>query len=194
MDIADDLFYWKSNWWVLTLRGVLAILFGIACVFWPGLSLITFVYLFGVYILISGLVMLYQGIIAISRHKAWVLTLILGVLQIAVGVYLLRHPNVSFTALILLVAFSFIFIGVLEIVAVLSDDRATAITKTLLIISGALAIVAGIFMLYQPAAGGVAFVWIIGLYALLSGPLWIALSVDIKNLTNNLVSGKHKLL
>jgi len=194
VDIADDLFYWKSNWWVLTLRGVLAILFGIACVFWPGLSLITFVYLFGVYILISGLVMLYQGIIAISRHKAWVLTLILGVLQIAVGVYLLRHPNVSFTALILLVAFSFIFIGVLEIVAVLSDDRATAITKTLLIISGALAIVAGIFMLYQPAAGGVAFVWIIGLYALLSGPLWIALSVDIKNLTNNLVSGKHKLL
>ena len=57
----------------------------------------------------------------------------------------------------------------------------SATEKTLMIIGGVLAVIVGIAILMQPAAGGVTFVWILGLYALLTGPMWIALGIDAKN-------------
>ena len=173
--------YIQTHWWVLTLRGILAILFGIACVFWPGLSLLTFVYLFGAYILVAGLIAVFQGVVAIGHHKIWILTLLLGILEIGVGVYLLRHPGVSFAVLILLVAFSFIVYGVFEVIGSLVDERASGAARTLAIITGVLGVIAGILMFFQPAASGVAFVWIVGLFALISGPIWIAISLGLKD-------------
>lgn len=183
---SKELIYWQSNWWTLTLRGIFAILFGIACVFWPELTLVTFVYLFGIYILVVGMVSVFQSITSIGRNKTWILTLLLGIIEIGVGIYLLRHPLVSFALLILIVAFSLIVLGVFEIVAALADDTNSTIGKTLLSITGCLAVLAGILLLFQPASGGVAFVWIIGLFALISGPLWIALSIDVKQVADEL--------
>ena len=39
--------------------------------------------------------------------------------------------------------------------------------------------VAGVAILLQPASGGVAFVWVLGLFALVTGPLLIALSIAL---------------
>ena len=138
-------------------------------------------YLFGAYILAAGLIALFQGIISIGRTKTWILTVLLGVLEIGVGVYLLRHPGVSFAVLILLIAFSLIIYGVIEIVSSLSGDGSPQESKALAIITGALAILAGIVMFFQPASSGVAFVWVVGLFSLISGPMWIGLSLQLKN-------------
>ena len=105
---------------------------------------------------------------------------VLGVLEIGVGVYLLRHPLVSFTTLILLIAFALIIRGVIDIVAGLFEGG-SAMRRTVMVIGGLLAGIAGVVLLFQPASGGVAFVWILGLYALLTGPMLIALALDIKN-------------
>ena len=43
-----------SHWWVLLLRGVLAILFGIAAYAWPGMTLVTLLTLFGAFALVDG--------------------------------------------------------------------------------------------------------------------------------------------
>jgi uncharacterized membrane protein HdeD (DUF308 family) len=129
----------QTHWWALTLRGVAAILFGIAAVFWPGITLVTLLYLFGAWVIVDGAIM------------------------------------------ILIIGFILIISGVVEVIATLtSDDSAAA--KTLEIIIGAAAVLAGILMLFQPAASGVAFVWIIGLYALITGPLLIAMSLDVRRL------------
>ncbi|MDB5176978.1 MAG: hypothetical protein JWN75_646 [Candidatus Saccharibacteria bacterium] len=190
---AKELLYLQSNWWILTVRGILAILFGISCVFWPGLTLVTFVYLFGIYVLVTGLVAVFQGITSMNHHRTWILTLLLGVLTIGVGVYLLRNPTVSFAVLVLLVAFTLIVTGIFEVVGALADGRLSVSSKTLLVITGVLAVLAGIVMFFQPVASGVAFVWIIGLFALLSGPLWIAMSVDVKNLVDSGRTSRRKV-
>lgn len=169
----------------LILRGVLAILFGIAAVFWPGITLVTLVYLFGAFVLINGLVDL---VIAISRLASrtvssmnnW-LILLLGILQIGVGVYLFRHPEVSFATLILLVGFTLIVRGVFEMVDGFLE-KGSALYKTISIIGGVIAVIAGIVVLFQPVAGGVAFVWILGIYALITGPMMIALAMDVDRL------------
>ena len=42
------------NWWLLALRGVAAILFGVIAFVWPGITLIGLTLLFGVYALVNG--------------------------------------------------------------------------------------------------------------------------------------------
>lgn len=178
---SSDATYLASKWWILTIQGIAAILFGIACVFWPGLSLVTFVYLFGLFMLINGVLGMIHSLMSIGKRKAWVLSLLLGLVELGLGVYLLRHPNVAFGVLILLVGFMLVLYAIFEIVGALADSDATATGRMLNIIAGVVAGLAGVFMFFQPAASGVAFVWIIGLFALINGPIWIAMSLDVKN-------------
>lgn len=172
----------KDLWGALLLRGIMATLFGVAAVFWPGITLVTLVYLFSAFILASGLVGLVTGIMAGKDSTLnRVLVILVSLLEIGVGVYLLRHPFVSFGTLILLISFSLIIHGVFDVIGGLFDGEASAGYRTLVVIAGALAALAGLVLLFQPASAGVAFVWLLGLYALLAGPLMIALAFDVKN-------------
>ncbi len=169
------------HWWALTLRGVAAILFGIAAVFWPGLTLVTLVYLLSAFILVIGVINVVQSAIAIGKHRAWALTLVMGLAEVAVGLYLVRHPNITFDVFILVAGLLFVARGVIEVVASLAESAGSATSRTLSVIVGIAAFLIGIILLFQPEAGGVAFVWILGLYALITGPLMIALSLDVKS-------------
>ncbi len=170
----------KANWWMLTVRGVALLLFGLVAVFWPGLTLVTFVYIFSAFILVSGLVGAITSLVSVGK-KGWLVGLLLSLLELGVGLYLVRHPLVSFGTIVLLLGLSFLVRGVFEIVSSLMGDN-PATSKTLTIISGVLGVLVGIFVLNQPVASGVAFVWLVGLYSLITGPIVIALSLDAKKL------------
>lgn len=167
-------------WWVGVLQGVVALLFGIAAVFWPGLTLTTLVYLFSAFVLAWGVASVVEAILAINDRGTWWLTLLFGFVGIGVGVYLVRHPEVSFGTLILLIGFTLIIRGIFDILSAFIDEH-TATGKVFWTIAGLAGILVGIVILTQPVAGGVAFVWILGLYALLVGPLMIALSFDVRS-------------
>jgi len=174
--------------WSLTFRGIAAVLFGIAAVFWPGITLVTLLYLFSAWILVDGVIRIVTGIGRIGKHQLGFMRTLVGLLELGVGVYLLRHPHVTFATLILLISFLLIIDGVIAVVVSLTDDIETAASKTLAVIVGIAAVLAGILLLFQPASAGVAFVWILGLYALISGPMLIAASLDMRNV----ISGKKR--
>lgn len=160
------------------LEGIVAILFGAAAVFWPGATAVTLLYLFAAFILAGGLINFMVGIFSISKDaSSAILKALVGLLQIGVGVYLFRHPKVTFATLILIIGFTLIIRGVIEVVLAFAAD-ASATMKTLIVIAGILSIIVGIVVLFQPAASGIAFIWILGAYALISGPLLIAAAVD----------------
>jgi uncharacterized membrane protein HdeD (DUF308 family) len=159
-------------------EGIVAILFGIAAVFWPGLTIVTLLYLFAGFILITGIISLVEGMFHAGRGVgSWFLRVIIAVIQIGVGVYLLRHPHVTFATFILLLGFALIFRGVIEVVIAFMENASVG-SRAMLIIVGILAVLAGIIVLLQPVAGGVAFVWILGVYALISGPISIAMALS----------------
>lgn len=191
MDIREEETYLTGQWWVLTIQGIAAILFGIAAVFWPGLTLVSFIYLFGLYLLVAGVVSVLGALFSINKRGTWVLGLLLGLVLLGIGVYLLRHPATSFALLVVLTGSALVVWGVVEVVLALSRSE-SATSKTLAVMAGVVAVVAGVLMFFQPAASGVAFVWVVGLFALINGPLWIALSLDVKRVHDELVPVKKK--
>ncbi len=185
----------NDAWGGLAFRGMLAVVFGIAAVFWPGLTLETLVYLFGGFILASGLLGLVWALANVYNPASSVLSRVLsiglGVGEIAVGVYLLRHPEVSFNTLILLIAFALIVRGVIDFAAGLFEEGG-AMHRTVMLIGGLIAAVVGVVLLFQDEVDGVAFVWILGLYALVTGPLMIALALDMKNQLLTSTNGRSR--
>ncbi len=191
MSLREEETYLTGQWWVLTVQGIAAILFGIAAVFWPGLTLVSFIYLFGLYLLVAGVVTVLGALFSINKRGTWVLGLLLGLVLLGIGVYLLRHPATSFALLVVLTGSALVVWGVVEVVLALSRNT-TATGKTLSVMAGVVAVLAGVLMFFQPAASGVAFVWVVGLFALINGPLWIALSLDVKQVHDELVPDKRR--
>ncbi|HZL07804.1 MAG TPA: DUF308 domain-containing protein [Candidatus Dormibacteraeota bacterium] len=163
----------KENWWALVLGGVATIIFGVAAVFWPGLTLLVLLYLFSAYVLISGVVNVTAGLGTLGRVDSWFLPVVLGAFELGVGVYLLRHTAVKFSTFIVLIGFVLIARGVIEAVGAYFNTRMAARARALSYVSGLGALVAGIVILFAKQAQGVSFVWILGLYAIIVGTIQI---------------------
>lgn len=153
----------------LTLQGVLTLLFGVAVIFWPSLSLSVLTYLFGAYILVSGIIHLFHGLTMPRHESRWVLICLLGLAELGFGIYVLRHPHETFTVFIALIGFILIIRGVVELVSALFDTRSDDVARGMTVVAGLFAAVVGIIILNQKIAAGIAFVWLLGLYAIVVG-------------------------
>ena len=51
----------RHYWWLMAIRGLLAVLFGLAAFIWPGLTLLVLVYLFGAYALAYGVLLIIRA-------------------------------------------------------------------------------------------------------------------------------------
>jgi uncharacterized membrane protein HdeD (DUF308 family) len=163
----------------LTLRGVLLILFGFAAIFWPGLTIVTFVYIFSAFILVSGIMSMVTSLVDMSKDPYWFLNLIAGLLELGIGVYLLRHINVGLATFILLIGLVLVVRGVVEFVRAISQ-RDSSNHRILMGLVGIITALAGLIVLREPVSGGIAFVWVVGLYALITGPMLIALAHGVR--------------
>jgi uncharacterized membrane protein HdeD (DUF308 family) len=99
------------NWWVLLIRGILAVLFAIMAFTFPGLTLVTLMLLYGMYAFADGLTALWVG----GQAHAWWFAL-LGILGVVVGVFTFIYPGITAVALLYLIAAWAIVRGVFEVV------------------------------------------------------------------------------
>lgn len=159
----------KDSWWALVLGGVATIIFGVAAVFWPGLSLLTLIYLFSAWVLIVGIADGLASVSSMNRSSTWFLPAALSAFQLGAGLYLLRHTNVKFSTLVLLIGFVLIARGVIEAVNAFYTARISARSKAISYFSGFVALVAGVIILFSKEANGVSFVWLLGAYGLVAG-------------------------
>lgn len=164
-----------ENWWLLLLRGVAAVLFGILTFIWPGLSLLTLVVLFGIYVLVDGFLSLIAAVL--GRHRStplWWL-IIAGLVSVAAGIVTFLYPQVTALVLVIFIGAWALVRGAFEIIGALMMRKEYE-KEWLLIAIGLLSMLFGIAILVNPGAGALALVWLIGAYAILFGlPLiWLA--------------------
>jgi uncharacterized membrane protein HdeD (DUF308 family) len=164
----------------MALRGVLAILFGVLTFLYPGITLLTLVYLFGAYALVDGVFLVVSAITNRKGEPRWIALLIGGLLGITAGVVTIFWPGITAVALLAMVAVWAIVTGIAEVVAGIRLRR-EIVGEWILILAGVLAVAFGVLLILQPAAGALAMVFWIGAYAVLSGILLIAFSLRLRS-------------
>jgi uncharacterized membrane protein HdeD (DUF308 family) len=166
-----------SNWWILALRGFVAVLFGLSAFVWPGLTLSVLVILWGAFALVEGV----AAIVAGARTHWWPLVLI-GVVGVLAASFALFQPAITAIALLLLIASWAIVRGVFEIVAAIRLRKELS-HEWLLILGGLASIALGVLVMLFPGAGALSVAWLIGVYAFTTGILLLALAFRLRDVS-----------
>jgi uncharacterized membrane protein HdeD (DUF308 family) len=169
-----------ENWWLLLLRGLVAIAFGMIAFFWPDITLVALTYLFGIYAIVDGVVAIWAAFNAPlgGAGPRWWLGLS-GVVSILAGIAAFAYTGMTTLVLLMVIAIWAIIIGIVQIWGAI-ELRKILDDTWLLGLTGALSIAFGVIMIAKPGAGAVALVWTIGWFAIVFGGLYIALAFRLR--------------
>ena len=163
-------------WWALLLRGIAAVLFGLAALFWPNETLWVLIVFFGAYALVSGVFAIFAGIADSTRR--WLL-LTEGVLGVVAGLIAFFWPGLTALVLLYVIAGWAIFTGVVQIATAISLRREID-NEWLMILSGGLSVLFGVLLAVLPGVGLLSLTWLIGIYALIFGVAFIVLGFRVR--------------
>jgi uncharacterized membrane protein HdeD (DUF308 family) len=167
------------SWWLVLLRGIFAILFGVLAFVWPGLTLVALVTLYGIYAIADGGVALCAALAGGGPVSRWWL-LFAGLLGLAVGIVTLAWPGITALALLVCIAVWALVRGIFEIVSAI-QLRKVIDHEWWLIGSGMLSVLFGLVILMAPGAGAIALVWVIGAYSIAFGCLLVGLALRLRS-------------
>lgn len=176
-----------QHWWLMLLRGIAAVIFGLLAFFMPGITALTLVFIWGAYTFADGIFSLGAGIMGAggaTTGQRWWLALT-GVLGIVAGLIAFFAPALTGGILLIFIAIWAIAIGVMSIVGAL-QLRKEIEGEWLLVLSGIVAIIFGVLMFTRPAAGALAVIWMIATFAIIFGIDLIMLSFKLKSYKDRL--------
>lgn len=174
-------------WWMFVLQGVLTVIFGLVALFMPGITLVTLVYLFAVYILALGIVILLRGLLKIGKESSWWFLALMGLVGFGIGLYLIMYPQVAIGTFLGILGAVLLVRGVFDLFLAAYFVKTTD-GRILWIISGAVGIIAAVVLWRYPLETGVAFVWVLGLYALIAGTVSLIYAYRARGFLNKVKS------
>ena len=166
-----------TNWWALLLRGIAAVLFGLAALFWPGLTLFVLIVFFGAYTLVDGIFAIVAGIRG-SGGRRWLL-LAEGVLGVLVGFIAFFSPGMTALVFLYVIAAWAIFTGILKVVMAILLRREIDNEWTMAL-SGLLWVLLGVVLTVLPGVGLLSLAWLIGVFALGAGLALLVLAFRVR--------------
>ena len=167
------------NWWLFVLRGIAALVFGLAAILWPGSTLLVLVALFGAFALVNGVLAVAAAVRRAAAERPWGTLLLEGAVGIVIAAVTFFWPAITALALVYLIALWAVVTGAFQVVAAVRL-REEISGEWLLALGGLVSIVFGVLLAIYPAAGGIALVWLIGGYALVFGVVLIALGLRLR--------------
>jgi uncharacterized membrane protein HdeD (DUF308 family) len=170
-----------DNWWLLLLRGLASIAFGVIAFLWPGMTLVALTYMFGIYAIVDGVAAIFAAFnMPGDAGPRWWLGLS-GVVSILAGIVAFVYTGMTALVLLVFIAVWAIIIGVLQLFAaarlwnVIDNDW-------WLILSGLLSIAFGAVLIAWPGSGALALIWTIAWFAVFFGCMFIGLAFELKKL------------
>ncbi|GAA0767078.1 HdeD family acid-resistance protein [Brevundimonas olei] len=165
------------SWWLLLLRGIAAVAFGVLTFIWPQISLVSLILVYGIYALVDGVLALIAAIRGGGFGPRWWLALG-GVVSILAAGVAFAWPGLTALVLVYLIGFWSILRGVLEIIGAIRLRNEIANEWTLGV-AGALSVIFGLILVFMPGAGALGLLWLIAAWAVLFGLLliWVAFKV-----------------
>jgi uncharacterized membrane protein HdeD (DUF308 family) len=166
---------YQRTWWSLFIRGIVAIIFGILALVWPDLVLGTVITLLGIFVLVVGIVFTIGAVTHRGPDRHWLRHLIPGVIGIAVGIITIAQPEILAVVIIYLIAIWALIHGIGEIHAAMRLRKDVA-GEWMPIVIGIASVVIGVILLLQPLMAGAVIIWLVGLFILILGILWVIMA------------------
>jgi uncharacterized membrane protein HdeD (DUF308 family) len=170
------------RWWLLLIRGLAAIFFGVATFVWPGISLLALILLYGAYAVVDGLAELAAAARGGGGVDRWWLILG-GLISIAAGGVAFGWPGLTAVALAIIIGAWSIVRGIMEIAAGVALRKQIR-NESALILGGAISVLFGIAIFMFPRAGALALLWLIGAWAVIFGLLMLYLAFGLRRLAH----------
>ena len=167
-------------WWVLLLRGILSIVFGIAALSYPGMTLALFVLFFAAFAFMDGISNVFHAFRGRQENESWWVLLLEGLLGIVFGVITFQAPGISAMVLLLYIGFWAIATGVLRIILAVRL-RNEIEGEWWMVLGGLASILFGVIMVARPGAGALAVLTLIGFWSIVTGIFLVLVSFRVKS-------------
>jgi uncharacterized membrane protein HdeD (DUF308 family) len=165
----------RSSWWAIVLRGLLAIVFGVIVLASPNLGVAVLILMFAAYAAVDGIVALVTAVDHGRAGLRWGWWLVEGLVSLIVAALALARPGITLLAIVLLIAFRAILLGLFELGGALSGKGVDH--RWLLGVTGVVSLLFGVLMIARPLAGAVALIWVVGVYAVVFGVMLVVVGL-----------------
>ena len=167
-----------GNWWAAALRGVLAILFGVAAFAMPAATMLALVLFFAAYSLLDGILSIILAVRGARKGERWGLLLFNGILGIAVGIGAMLMPGITVLAFVLMIAAWALVTGGLMLAAAFSLKVSHG--RWWLVFASIISLLYGVLLFISPLIGALVLTWWIGAQALVFGIALIVLAFKLR--------------
>jgi uncharacterized membrane protein HdeD (DUF308 family) len=168
-----------KGWWLLLLRGIASIIFGVLAFAWPGLTLVTLVLFYGAFVLIDGVIALIAAFSSGPKPVPTWWLVVVGLLSIAAGIVTFMMPGITAILLVLFMGAWALVHGIFEIIGAI-QLRKEIDNEWMLILSGVVSVLFGLIVLIAPGAGALGLIWVIAAYSIVFGITFIALALRLR--------------
>ncbi|TAJ45749.1 HdeD family acid-resistance protein [Methanofollis fontis] len=159
-----------AEWGSFIVRGIFALIIGIAVLLWTGITLEILMILFGALAIVYGIMTIIFALKQRVGETGTTVALLFGILTLILGIAAIAWPWVMAAALVTLIAAMMIVVGFSDIALAIFTVEGTA-NRLLLGLSGALSVIVGGVFIFFPVFGGIVLV------ALYLGVLMIAFGI-----------------
>jgi uncharacterized membrane protein HdeD (DUF308 family) len=167
----------QNVWWVFLLQGIAAILLGFMLLTAPSATLVSLVTFLGFYWIVSGVLSLVQ--MFVDRSVPWIWSLLIGIMGIAAGILIVRHPLVAAltvpTVIVIVFGVEGLVMGVLELIGGFSGGGIGSFIR------GAINLLIGVLLLSAPMAAALAVPFVFAILLLVQGVALTALAFRVKS-------------
>lgn len=173
-----------GSWKRLAVHGAAAVLFGLATLAWPAITLWALVVLWGAFAFVDGVTALSSAITdRFLVHRGWVA--FWGATGIAAGAVTFLWPSITALALLVVIATWALLIGGSRIAFAISMRKQLSGTGVIAL-GGVALVLLGLLLLVDPGAGAIGITWAIGWLAMVFGSLELWLAADVRHETHEL--------
>jgi uncharacterized membrane protein HdeD (DUF308 family) len=183
-----------SNWGWVVARGVAAILFGFFALAQPGITLMSLLTVFAVFLFFEGIANVMSAVRGGRAGEThWGTLLIEGLLSIGIAVLAVLSPARMALALVFVMGVWAVLGGALRIGAAIRLRKVIE-HEWVLGLSGLFAIAFGIFLLFRPVVGTLALVWWLGAFAIVEGIMLTVVGIRLRHVAHHLPGGGRREL
>lgn len=178
-----------DKWWTFLVRGILALILGVAVFAYPVATAAVLVYFVAAYFIISGLAQIAGGV-ALSGAGHWWLLILTGAMSTILGFVMVSQPGMGPLALAYLVATYAIFNGLTEISSGAMLSGAVPHSGWWIVL-GIITLMLGMYIIVYPGLGVAALVYMVGFYAIAAAVALIVLAFRLKSVGTQFTKGAH---